>query len=154
MSHPRLTHTVKKKLKLMNRQRLVLDTNVLISAILFGGKPRKVLDLVISGSVDCTLSISILDELRDVLQRPKFGFSPDLCLHITEELHGLCDIISPSVSLDVIRSDPDDNRILECAVEAGAHFIVSGDPHLLGLGTFEMIKILSPADYLNEFEAC
>jgi putative PIN family toxin of toxin-antitoxin system len=137
----------------MNRHRIVLDTNVLISAILFGGKPRKVLDLVISGSVDCTLSIAILDELRDVLQRPKFGFPADVCLHITEELHGICDIISPSVRVDAIRSDPDDNRILECAVEAHAHYIVSGDPHLLDLGTFERIRILNPADYLKELEA-
>lgn len=138
----------------MNRHRIVLDTNVIISAILFGGKPRKVLDLVISGFVDCTLSLAILDELRDVLQRPKFGFPPDLCLHITEELHGVCDIISPSVILNVIRSDPDDNRILECAVEARAHYIVSGDPHLLKLGVFERITILSPTDYLKEFDTC
>ncbi len=137
----------------MNRHRIVLDTNVLISAILFGGKPRRVLDLVISGSIDCTLSTAILDELRAVLECPKFGFSPNVCLHIIEELHGICDIISPSVSVDVIRSDPDDNRILECAAEARAHFIVSGDPHLLDLGKFKKIRILSPADYLREFEA-
>ena len=137
----------------MNRHRIVLDTNVLISAILFGGKPRRILDLVISGSVDCTLSIAILDELRGVLERPKFGFPPNVCLHIIEELHGICDIISPSVSVDVIRSDPDDNRISECAVEAHVHFIVSGDPHLLDLGKFEKIRILSPANYLKEFEA-
>jgi len=136
----------------MNRHRIVLDTNVLISAILFGGKPRRVLDLVISGSVDCTLSTGILDELKDVLQRPRFGFSADVCFHIIEELHGACDIISPSVSVDVIRSDPDDNRILECAVEAQAHFIVSGDRDLLDLGKFKKIRILSPADYLKEFE--
>jgi putative PIN family toxin of toxin-antitoxin system len=95
----------------------------------------------------------ILDELKEVLQRPKFGFSADVCLHIIEELHGICDIISPSVSVEVIGSDRDDNRILECAREAQAHFIVSGDPHLLDLGRFEGIRILSPADYLREFES-
>ena len=136
----------------MNRHKVVLDTNVLISAILFGGKPRQVSDLVISGLIDCSLSIAILDELKDVLQRPKFGFSPDACFHIVEELHGVCEIISPSVSFDVIRSDPDDNRVLECAVEAGAHFIVSGDPHLLNLGNFAEIRILSPSEYLKEFK--
>ena len=136
----------------MNRHRIVLDTNVLISAILFGDKPRSVLDLVISGSVDCTLSTVILDELKDVLQRPKFGFSAEVCFHIIEELHGACDIISPSVSVDVIRSDPDDNRILECAKESQADFIVSGDHHLLDLGKFERIRIVTPADYLKEFE--
>ena len=136
----------------MNRHRIVLDTNVLISAILFGGKPRKVLELVISGLADCILSTVILDELKDVLQRPKFGFTADACFHIIEELRGACNIISPSASVDVIRSDPDDNRILECAKEAKAHFIVSGDLHLLDIGKFEKIRIVSPADYLEEFK--
>ena len=137
----------------MNRHRIVLDTNVLISAILFGGKPRRVLDLVVSGLTDCTLSVAILDELKDVLQRPKFGFPADVCFHLIEALQGVCDIISPSIRVDVIRSDPDDNRILECAKEANAHFIVSGDSHLINLGVFEQITIVTPADYLKEFEA-
>ncbi len=65
---------------------------------------------------------------------------------------GLVTSYPPQLVL-VIRSDPDDDRILECAVEAQAHFIVSGDPHLLDLGKFEKVRILSPADYLKEFEA-
>ncbi|MFH1350263.1 MAG: putative toxin-antitoxin system toxin component, PIN family [Pseudomonadota bacterium] len=134
----------------MNRHRIVLDTNVLISALLFGGNPRKILDLVISGSIDCTLSMEILDELKDVLKRPKFGFSSDACLQIVEELHGICEIVSPSVRIDVIRPDPDDNRVLECALEAQADFIISGDPHLLDLGKFNKVTILNPSDYLKE----
>jgi uncharacterized protein len=137
---------------MMNRHRIVLDTNVLISAILFGGKPRKVLDLVISGSLDCSLSTAILDEFEDVLQRPKFGFSPDVCFHILQALQGICSIVTPSVPVDVISSDKDDNRILECALEAQADFIISGDPHLLNLGVFGKIRILIPADYLKEFK--
>ena len=132
----------------MNRHRIVLDTNVLISVILFGGKPRRILESVISGSIDCSLSVVILGELRDVLGRDKFGFSPEACFRIVEELHAVCDIVSPSTRIDIIRSDPDDNRILECALEAQANFIVSGDPYLLKLGEFRNIKILSPADYL------
>ncbi len=135
----------------MNRHRLVLDTNILISAVLFGGNPRRILELVISGTVDCTLSVAILDEVRDVLQRPKFGFSPQVCFDIVEELRALCDIAAPSANLDIVRSDPDDNRILECALEAEADFIVSGDLHLLELGRFGKSRILSAADYLEEF---
>ena len=63
------------------------------------------------------------------------------------------ELVRYRISVEVIRSDPDDNRILECAKEAQAHFIVSGDPHLLDLGRFEDTRILSPADYLKEFEA-
>jgi len=80
----------------MKRQRIVLDTNVLISAVLFGGPPRDVLELVISGAVDCFLSLPILDETREVLRRPKFGFSPEQSFLLLEELHAVCDVINPT----------------------------------------------------------
>ena len=102
----------------MKRTRIVLDTNVLISAILFGGLPRRVLEKVISGEIDCTLSFAILDELRDVLQRSKFGFSPEQTIAIIDELHAICEIVNPARRIRTIKADPDDNRILECAIEA------------------------------------
>jgi putative PIN family toxin of toxin-antitoxin system len=133
----------------MKHHRIVLDTNVLISAILFGGPPREALKLVISGTVDCSLSLAILDELRDVLQRPKFKFSPEQSFNVLEELHAACDIINPMVKINVITEDPDDNKILECAVAAKSTFIVSGDRHLLDLVEFRGIKILTPTAYLK-----
>lgn len=99
----------------MKRQRVVLDTNVLISAILFGGAPREVLELVINGTIDCSLSLPILDELRDVLCRPKFGFSPEQSLRVLEELCAVCDVIQPVERIPILASDPDDTMILECA---------------------------------------
>jgi putative PIN family toxin of toxin-antitoxin system len=133
----------------MKRHRIVLDTNVLISAILFGGSPREALKLVISGTVDCSLSLAILDELRDVLRRPKFSFSPEQAFNVLEELHAVCDIISPMVKINAITEDPDDDRILECAVEAKSAFIISGDRHLLDIAEFRGIKILTPTAYLK-----
>ena len=133
----------------MKHHRIVLDTNVLISAILFGGPPREALKLVISGTVDCSLSLAILDELRDVLQRPKFKFSPEQSFNVVEELHAACEIINPMVKINVITEDPDDNKILECAVAAKPTFIVSGDRHLLDLVEFRGIKILTPTAYLK-----
>lgn len=133
----------------MPRQHVVLDTNVIISAILFGGKPKAVMALVISGTVSCSLSRPILDELTAVLQRPKFGLSGLACLQILEQLHGICHIVSPQIPLEVITEDPDDNRILECAVSANADFIITGDPHLLRLQSFEGIRIMRPAEFLQ-----
>jgi putative PIN family toxin of toxin-antitoxin system len=133
----------------MKHHRIVLDTNVLISAILFGGPPRDVLKLVISGTARCSLSPAILDELRDVLQRPKFKFSPEQSFNILEELHTACGIINPMVKINVITEDPDDNRILECSVETKADFIVSGDRHLLDLVEFRGIKVLTPTAYIK-----
>ncbi len=133
----------------MKHHRIVLDTNVLISAILFGGPPRDVLKLVIGGTVGCSISLVILDELRDVLQRPKFKFSSEQAFNVLEELHASCSIINPMVKINVITEDPDDNKILECAIEANAAFIVSGDRHLLDLVEFRGVKILTPAAFIK-----
>jgi len=132
----------------MARTRIVLDTNVLISAIVFGGQPRKILEMVIEGNVTCSLSFAILDELRDVLQRPKFGFSPQQAATVIDELQGICEILNPPRRIRTIKADPDDNRILECAVEAKADCIISGDTHLLELGKYREILIWNPADFL------
>jgi putative PIN family toxin of toxin-antitoxin system len=133
----------------MKRHRIVLDTNVLISAILFGGPSREVLELAISGTIDCSLSLSILDELRGVLCRPKFRFSLEQSLRVIEELHAVCDVVDPGDRVLVLTSDPDDNMILECAISARAAFIVSGDRHLVDLGQYEGIVIVRPAEYLR-----
>jgi uncharacterized protein len=133
----------------MKRQRIVLDTNVLISAILFGGLPREVLELVISGEIDCSLSLSILDELRDVLRRPKFGFSVEQSLQVLEELHAVCDVTYPVERIHLLDSDPDDNMILECAIASKAQFIVSGDRHLLDLTQYRGVLIVKPSEYLK-----
>jgi len=133
----------------MKRDRVVLDTNVLISAVLFNGPPRAILELVIGGSVYGSLSLAILDELRDVLERPKFRFSPEQALQVIEELHAVCDIVNPTIRVDVVTADPNDNIILECALESKADIIVSGDQHLLALTEFKGIQIVSPSDYLK-----
>lgn len=127
---------------------MVLDTNVLISAIIFGRGPRTILEMVIAGKIRCVLSFAILDELRDVLQRPKFAFTPEQAVTVVEELGGLCEILNPTRRLRTIKADPDDNRILECAVQAQADAIVSGDAHLLKLKQFRGIPIMSPANFL------
>jgi len=133
----------------MKRPRIVLDTNVLISAMLFGGVPREILNLVLSGKITCSLSQPIIDELLNVLQRPKFGLSLQQAVAIAEELSDLCTIVSPEERVQVIADDPDDNRIVECAMKAKAAFIVSGDAHLLALGAYKDIRILSPSEFLQ-----
>jgi len=133
----------------MKRPHVVLDTNVLVSAFLFGGPPREILNLIITGSVDCSLSSSILDELEDVLQCPKFGVSSREARALVEILSVLCAVVTPSEQISVIRTDPDDNRILECALAAGADVIISGDAHLHELTTYEGIRILNPSEFLS-----
>jgi len=129
---------------------IVLDINVLISAIIFGRAPRTILERVIAGKVRCVLSIAILDELRDVLQRPKFGLTPEQAITVIEELSGVCEILNPPRRLRTIKADPDDNRVLECALEAQADAIVTGDAHLLKLRQFRGIAIVTPAEFLAQ----
>jgi uncharacterized protein len=133
----------------MRRLRIVLDTNVIVSGILFGGIPRSILDMLISMRHDFFLSIPVIEEIREVLNRPKFGFDNANALLVVEELHSLCAIVKPVKSINFIKEDPADNKILECAVEADAEIIVSGDSHLLSVGSYKGIKILSPRQFIS-----
>lgn len=127
----------------------VADTNVYISAILFGGKPEEVRDLAWKGKIELLLSEEILGEIARVLKR-KFGW-PDQ--PISETLEGIRDIstlVIPTKTLSVIKEKENDNRILECASEGKARYIVSGDKyHLLPLREYQGISILSPEEFLR-----
>ncbi len=129
--------------------KVVLDTNVLISAILFGGKPRQILEKAIRGEIRLCLSEPILEELKGVLQRSKFDYSPEMIQFILTELTGIADFVNPSETIDVVLEDPDDNRILECAVEAGANYIITGAFHLLKLSRYRNIGVLNAAAFLE-----
>ena len=132
--------------------RVVLDSNVIISGFLFGGPPAPLLEHIVNGALHCFTSLPILDEVREVMQRPKFGLSPEQALCFVEELHNVCALVKPNRRIRAISADPDDDMILECASAAGADLIVSGDAHLLHLGSWEHIRIMSPSDALRELE--
>jgi putative PIN family toxin of toxin-antitoxin system len=130
---------------------VVLDTNVMISAILFGGPPKRVLEHAICGAIEMAVSLDIILEVQDVLRRPKFGFSAEATAEIIRELQEISTLTYPTKKLNVVATDPDDNRIIECAVESNASVIISGDSDLLNLGEYGKIRILSPVDFLNTF---
>lgn len=136
----------------MNPFRVVLDTNVVISAVLFGGHPRRVIESLLNGRTQGFVSLATLDEIRDVLRRRKFGLTPDQVLAVVEEFRALCEVVTPGDAVKVMEDDPDDNRILECALAAGAQFIVSGDAHLLDLVRWQDMSILSPGDYMGRLD--
>ena len=137
----------------MSTLRIVFDSNVIISEFLFGGPPARLLEHALDNSVQAFTSLSILDEVRDVLQRPKFGLSSDQALTLIEELHDLCEVVTPGRRVRAITADPDDNAILECAQAADAKLIVSGDSHLLDLGQWKGIDIVPPADAIKRIES-
>lgn len=132
--------------------KIVLDTNVILSALLFGGKPRKVFEMAIEGRIRLSISEPILDEIRNVLIGRKFSFPKNTATKIIAEIETIADIVETHSRLCVVHADPDDNRILECAVDSGAEYIVSGDSHLLDIGSWNDIRIVNPDDFLKHIQ--
>jgi putative PIN family toxin of toxin-antitoxin system len=132
--------------------RVVLDTNVYISAVMFGALPGSLLDLAFLQSFVLVISPALLDELDEKL-RFKFEVSAEDTAIIRTKLQGVGETVRPDVILNLIEDDPDDNRVLECAVERRADYIVTGDRHLLKLVTYEAIPIVTVRQFLNAVEA-
>lgn len=129
-------------------KKVLADTNVLISALLFGGQPRQVLKLAIEKKIFLISSPMLLIELMGVLGR-KFGWEDKKLQILEKKLRKLIILVEPKQTINIIKDDPADNRILECARDGKVDFIVSGDKHLLILGKFKNVPILSPAEFLK-----
>jgi putative PIN family toxin of toxin-antitoxin system len=132
--------------------KVVLDTNILISAIVFGGKPREVLDAAIKGQFQLVLADKIIGEMKGVLEGKKFQYPAEITDLVIRELKALAEIVKPKRSITVIEKDPEDNRVLECAQEAQGDFIVSGDGDLLRIENFKGTKIMTPGEFLEILE--
>ena len=129
--------------------RVVFDTNVYISAILSSGNPRRVLEMASRNEIELLISDPIFSEIERVLRTKVFKSE----LQVTTTLSGIGDIsilVSPGMKLSVIDRHEADNRIIECAVQGEAQYVVSGDHHVLSLKEYQGIKILSPTEFLEE----
>jgi len=131
-------------------QRVVLDTNVYISAILFGGTPEKIRKLSKEKKIELLVSEAIIAEVAEVL-RKKFNWESWQISQVINDIRETATLVIPHQTLSVVKKDEDDNRILECGVEGKAQYIISGDKrHLLSLKQYQGIRILSPANFLKE----
>ncbi|TDA69854.1 MAG: putative toxin-antitoxin system toxin component, PIN family [Clostridia bacterium] len=127
-------------------KRVVMDTNSLVSAIGWEGPPHRILQACLRGQLELYVSPAILRELTEVLARPKLRVvaeHPDLTI-VLSWLYQPVRLVIPRIELSVVEDDPDDNRVVECAVEAGAEAVVTGDTHLLHLGHYQEIVFLRP----------
>ncbi len=130
--------------------RAVFDTNIFISALIFGGLPFRLVTLGIEGKFQMLTSAVLLDELDEKL-RLKFNASRAQADKTRRDLEAVCEVVSTLTSLSVIKEDPDDDRVLECAIDGRADYIVSGDRHLLKLGEFRGIRILTVRQFMDAF---
>lgn len=128
--------------------RVVADTNVLVSALIFpGGAPEAVYRLALEGQVELVSSPALLAELGRVLA-DKFGWEGERAQRAVEQLVRVADVVAPREAVTDIDADPADNRVLEAAAEGRADAIVSGDRHLLALKSWHGIPIEAPAAFL------
>lgn len=127
--------------------RVVLDTNLYVSAYGFGGKPSAVVRGAILGDYALIVSPAILTELADKLYAV-LGFDDNHVRGVLLQIARVAEVVRPAETLHVV-NDEADNRVLECAVDGRADIIVSGDKHLLGLGAYEGVEIIRVAEFLT-----
>jgi len=133
------------------KPRVVIDTNVFVSGLNFAGKPGEVLELFIRGDIEVIISPFILSEIERIL-RERFDWIEGNIHRVLNRIKGQTILVHPKLKVTVIKRKDDDNRILECAIEGNAQYLISGDrKHLLPLKEYQGINILSPAEFLKLF---
>ena len=136
--------------------RIVVDTNVLISATFWQGDSNEILECVERKEIELVLSKAIIDEFSEVLNSSEIRKKiqdKNLGLQRTvEKVVSMATLVEPTKRLAIVKEDPDDNKVVECAEEGNAAFIVSNDNHLLKLRQYEGILIVTPQRFLMEMK--
>ncbi|MBC8387233.1 MAG: putative toxin-antitoxin system toxin component, PIN family [Actinobacteria bacterium] len=127
--------------------KIVLDTNIYISAAVFGRLCEEVIQFCRFDKISVYISEDIIDEIENKLI-VKFSWKENQIRVFLENILEFCKIVEVEERIVFIKEDPDDDKILECAVSAKCEYIVSGDKHLINLKSYKNIKILKPADFL------
>lgn len=132
----------------------VLDTNVLISAVIATGIPHEVVVSGYAGEYRIVASQATIHEFRETLQKypERFGLDDDEIQTEVETLHYYAEIVAPDEELNVVDDDPDDDKFLEVAVTADADYVVSGDQHLLDIDSFRGIDIVTPRAFYETLD--
>ncbi len=132
--------------------KVVLDTNVVVSGVFFGGTPGRVLEAWRDGKVELVVSADVLDEYRRVGERleqkfPGVSLAPFVALVATNAT-----FVDPDPLPEPVSRDPDDDPFIACAVAGGCDAIVSGDRHLLEVSGYRGIEVLTPRKLLSRIE--
>lgn len=132
----------------MKKLRVVLDSNIYISAIMYGGNPEKILELTRNGIIEVYISEPIVEEILRVFKR-KFRWTENQLEELRLELKGITKTVEIRDHIQKIKRDPTDDKFLECARAVQADAVISGDSHLLELRQFGKTKIISPREFLE-----
>ena len=137
--------------------RVVIDTNVLVSAALSQRSvPARIFKLFEQGTFELLLSEAIFEEYAIALQydriRKRHNLTNDQLQQLLNDLRSAAILVKPTATLTIMVSDPDDNKFFECALEGGAQFIVSGDAAVQAVRQYQEIQVLSPTVFLAMLE--
>ncbi len=130
-------------------KKIVLDTNVYISAFAFGGEPRRVINALVAGKAVNYISDQIIDELTTVLKRAKFGYDNAAIRTIIYEIEQISELFNDFKIPDLVERDIKDNHVLACALYARADYLVTGDNDLLEVEVPGELKIITPAQIMK-----
>ena len=132
---------------------IVIDTNVVISALLFGGGPGKLIELWKKKRIRPLISEEIMTEYLRVLAYPKFKLSEEEINYIIhQEILPFFKVVKSIPGPSIIKKDPDDDKFIQCAEAGNANIVISGDSHLLALKSYHGITILTPTQFLEILE--
>ncbi|PIX30867.1 putative toxin-antitoxin system toxin component, PIN family [Candidatus Berkelbacteria bacterium CG_4_8_14_3_um_filter_39_27] len=132
----------------MTNRRVVLDTNIYLSGIIFGGNCRHILDLMIKKKIRVIISPAILLEISQKLKQ-KFKWSQNQIFTVIKTLIKSTKVIQPKIKIRAVKMDKSDDKIIEAAVAGRTNYIVSGDQHLLKIKQYQKIKIVTPTEFLS-----
>ena len=129
---------------------IVIDTNVVVSALLFGGVPGELVPLWKAGLIQPKTSKEIIDEYIKVLAYPKFNLSEEeINFLLYHEILPYFEVVRVKLGHAIIRDDPSDDKFIRCAEASKANIIISGDRHLLSLKSYGKVKIVTPSQFLK-----
>ena len=128
--------------------RVVLDTNVFVSMTL-GGHIGKINDAWKADQFTLVVSDAILSEYLDVLSRPKLHLTAEVVSVVIARVERQAEFVSPTESVQAVEADPSDNKFLEAALAGKVNYVVSGDNHLLKIGSFRDIPIITAHEFID-----
>jgi len=143
---------LKRRGKQPKKLKVVLDTNILVSAWLWEGDESKIVELIGNGLVTGYTSLQLIQEFEKVMNYPKFRLSEDEITSAIGYYQIILRTIEPKTAVNVIHDDPADNVVLDCALSAKADVIATGNRHLLALGKFKNVEIFTSSEFLKSIK--
>ena len=133
--------------------KITTDTNILVSGTFWRGDSARILKMIDNGEIELILSEELIEEYKDVINRDEIiGKIKNKNLILNKAIVKIlkdATIVEPRKKLNIVIEDPDDNMVLECAIEGKSDYIITNDNHLLKLKEYQGIKILTPEEFLR-----